>query len=107
MGRILFLGVVMATAACAAFAQAPRSKPFPPGVVGIMRIDAGTDYVFLDRPTTIGGECKGWKAVSIQAPGPAGSGLTQVMCWKESKGLLLTATADKVTPQTPSMDVIR
>ena len=40
MGRILFLGVVMATAACAAFAQAPRSKPFPPGLVGIMRIVA-------------------------------------------------------------------
>jgi hypothetical protein len=105
MGRFFFIGIVMAAAACAASAQ--TRKPFPPGVVGVMRIDAGTEYVFLDRPTTVGGACKGWKAVSIQAPGPAGSGLTNLMCWKESNGRLLTATEAKVTPQVASMDLIR
>ncbi|MBN8752572.1 MULTISPECIES: hypothetical protein [Variovorax] len=105
MGRIFFLAMVMATVACTASAQ--TRKPFPPGVVGVLRIDAGTEYVFLDRPTTVGGACKGWKAVSIQAPGPAGSGLTNIMCWKESNGQLLTATEAKVTPQIASMDLIR
>jgi hypothetical protein len=103
--RIFFLGIVMATAAFAASAQ--TRKPLPPGVVGVMRIDAGTDYVFLDRPTTVGGACKGWKAVSIQAPGPAGSGITNLMCWKESNGQLLTATEQKVTPQIAPMSLIR
>ena len=97
MGRIFFLAMVMATVACTASAQ--TRKPFPPGVVGVLRIDAGTEYV--------GGACKGWKAVSIQAPGPAGSGLTNIMCWKESNGQLLTATEAKVTPQIASMDLIR
>jgi hypothetical protein len=105
MGRIFFVGIVMATLACAASAQA--RTPLPPGVVGVLRIDAGTDYVFLDRPTTVGGACKGWKAVSIQAPGPAGSGMTHVVCWKESNGQLLTATAARVTPEVVSMDLIR
>jgi len=103
--RSLFLGVAMITAACAASAQ--TRKPLPPGVAGVMRIDAGTDYVFLDRPTTVGGACKGWKAVSIQAPGPAGSGITNLMCWKESNGQLLTATEAKVTPQVAPMSLIR
>ncbi|WP_432727792.1 hypothetical protein [Variovorax sp. W6] len=108
MGRSTFLlafSFVMATAACAASAQ--TRKPLQPGVVGVMRIDAGTDYVFLDRPTTVGGACKGWKAVSIQAPGPAGSGITNLMCWKESNGQLLTATEAKVTPQVAPMSLIR
>lgn len=105
MGHIFFVGIVMATVACAASAQA--RKPLPPGVVGVLRIDAGTDYVFLDRPTTVGGACKGWKAVSIQAPGPAGSGMTHIICWKESNGQLLTATAARVTPEVVPMDLIR
>ena len=103
--RIFFLGIVMAAAACAAPAQ--TRKPLPPGVAGVMRIDAGTDYVFLDRPTTVGGACRGWKAVSIQAPGQAGSGRTNLMCWKESNGQLLTATEARVTPQVVPMGAIR
>ncbi|WP_295981015.1 hypothetical protein [uncultured Variovorax sp.] len=103
--RNFFLGLVMAAAACAVHAQA-RTTPTP-GVVGTMRIDAGTDYVFLDRPTTIGGACRGWKAVSIQAPGPAGSGRTNLLCWKESNGQLLTATEARVTAQAVPMSAIR
>ncbi|WP_147400382.1 hypothetical protein [Acidovorax cavernicola] len=95
----------MATAAFAASAQ--TRKPFPPGVVGVLNIDAGTDYVFLDRPTTIGGACKGWKTISIQRPGSASSDMTNLMCWKESKGLLLTATEAKVSPDVAPMDLIR
>lgn len=106
MRRIVFLlGIVTAAAACTAAAQ--TRKPFPPGVVGVLPIDAGTEYVFLDRPSTVGGACKGWKAVSIQPPGRLGAGTTGVMCWKESNGQLLTATAAKVTPQVAPMDLIR
>lgn len=109
MGRIFFLGLVMAVAVAAAAgpASAQTRKPFPPGVVGAMQVDAGTEYVFLDRPSTVGGACKGWKAVSIQQPGRLGSGTLGVMCWKESNGRLLTATAAKVSPQIASMDLIR
>ncbi|MET3394891.1 MULTISPECIES: hypothetical protein [Variovorax] len=103
--RIFFLGIVMAAAACGAPAQTPT--PLSPGVAGVLRIDAGTDYVFLDRPTTIGGACRGWKAVSIQAPGPVGSGRTNLMCWKESNGQLLTATEARVTPQAVPMSALR
>lgn len=105
MGRIIFLGIVMATAAWSASGQ--TRKPFPPGVIGAMQADAGTEYVFLDRPSTVGGACSGWKAVSIQQPGRLGSGTLGVMCWKESNGQLLTATAAKVSPQRASMDLIR
>lgn len=105
MGRVFFLGIVMATAAWSAAGQ--TRKPFPPGVVGAMQVDAGTEYVFLDRPSTVGGACRGWKAVSIQQPGRLGSGTLGVMCWKESNGQLLTATAAKVSPQVASMDLIR
>jgi len=105
MARIFFVGIVMATVACTALAQA--RKPLPPGVVGVLHIDAGTDYVFLDRPTTVGGACKGWKAVSIQAPGPAGSGMTRIICWKELNGQLLTATEAKVSSEVVPMDLIR
>lgn len=105
MGRIIFLGIVMATASWSASGQ--TRKPFPPGVVGAMQVDAGTEYVFLDRPSTVGGACRGWKAVSIQQPGRLGSGTLGVMCWKESNGQLLTATAAKVSPQRASMDLIR
>ncbi len=105
MGRIIFLGIVMVTAAWSASGQ--TRKPFPPGVVGAMQVDAGTEYVFLDRPSTVGGACRGWKAVSIQQPGRLGSGTLGVMCWKESNGQLLTATAAKVSPQRASMDLIR
>ena len=105
MRRIVLLGVVMAAAATTAAAQ--TRKPLPPGVVGVMPIDAGTEYVFLDRPTTVGGGCKGWKAVSIQPPGRLGAGTTGLMCWKESNGQLLTATAAGVSPQVAPMDLIR
>ncbi|SEK11207.1 hypothetical protein SAMN05216567_11054 [Variovorax sp. OK605] len=108
MGRIFLAGIVMATVACVACGAAAQTrKPFPPGVVGVLPIDAGTEYVFLDRPTTLGGACKGWKAVSIQKPGELGSGMMAIMCWKESNGQLLTATAVKVTPQVAPMDLIR
>jgi hypothetical protein len=33
--------------------------------------------------------------------------MTHVVCWKESNGQLLTATAARVTPQVVSMDLIR
>jgi hypothetical protein len=105
MGRIFFLGLVMAFAACAASGQ--TRKPFPPGVVGAMQVDAGTEYLFLDRPSTVGGACKGWKAVSIQQPGRLGSGTLGTMCWKESNGRLLTATSARVLPQIASMDLVR
>ena len=105
MDRIFFFGLALAMAACSATGQ--TRKPLPPGVVGVLPIDAGTEYVFLDRPTTVGGACAGWKAVSIQKPGVPGSGMFGVMCWKESNGRLLTATAAKVSPEVPSMDLIR
>ena len=105
MGRIFFLGIVLATVAGSASGQ--TRKPFPPGVVGAMQVDARTEYLFLDRPSTVGGACGGWKAVSIQQPGRLGSGTLGVMCWKESNGQLLTATAAKVSPQIASMALIR
>ncbi|MFM9925299.1 hypothetical protein VLK31_20075 [Variovorax sp. H27-G14] len=112
MVRIFFVGIAMVSVlgslSGSGSASAQTRKPLAPGVVGVLPIDAATEYVFLDRPTTVGGVCKGWKAVSVQQPGQvSGSGMTGMVCWKESNGRLLTATASQVTSQLASMDLIR
>lgn len=112
MVRIFFMGIAMAgvmtSGPGSGSASAQTRKALPPGVVGVLAVDAATEYVFLDRPTTVGGVCKGWKAVSVQPPGRvSGSGMTGVVCWKESNGRLLTATATQVTSQLAPMALIR
>ncbi|WP_124458591.1 hypothetical protein [Variovorax sp. KBW07] len=81
-------------------------KPMPPGVEGILPIDASTEYVFLHKPTTVRGACAGWKTISIQKPNQPETGMTNLMCWKESDGQLLTATFEKVSPKVAPMAVI-
>jgi hypothetical protein len=69
-----------------------KSSYFPPGVVGVQNIDSGTDYVFKDEPTTIGGACTGWKKVSVGARGHSADDITNVICWREVDGMLHIAS---------------
>jgi hypothetical protein len=87
MNRILFVLMLLALAACDS-----KSARLPEGVVGILHVDSGTDYVFRSAPTEIGGACAGWNTVSIQPPGQYSTGKTNLMCWKEKNGSLHTAT---------------
>lgn len=48
---------------------------------GKFRVDSGTEYVTLDAPSSIGGACDGWSALSIQKNGDSGTGLTNILCW--------------------------
>lgn len=48
---------------------------------GKLRIDAGTEYVALEYPSSIGGACEGWNALQIREPGNSG-GMENIVCWK-------------------------
>ncbi|MGJ7528267.1 hypothetical protein [Variovorax sp. GB1P17] len=96
----------MAITIVALSACGETKKPMPPGVEGILPIDASTEYVFLHKPTTVDGACAGWKTISIQKPDQPATGMTNVMCWKEANGQLLTATAAKVSPKVAPMAAI-
>jgi len=87
MKRITCVCVLLMLAGCDS-----QSAHFPDGVVGILHVDSGTDYVFRTTPTEIGGACVGWNTVSIQRPGQDSTGKTNLMCWKEENGSLHTAT---------------
>ena len=69
-----------------------ETQTFPQGVVGILRVDATTDYVFRSSPSTIGGTCTGWSTISIQKRGQDSTAMNNLMCWKERNGMLYTAT---------------
>lgn len=58
---------------------AAPSKPY----TGKLRIDSGTEFQLMEYASEIGGECAGWKAVSLQKPGDPSSGMTNLMCWRE------------------------
>jgi hypothetical protein len=79
---------------------------FPPGIVGVQRIDAGTDYVFKDEPTPIGGACSGWKKISIGPRGHSKDDITTLMCWREASGMLHVATEKEVTTLVQPMSAI-
>lgn len=79
--------IVVLALACAACS----SQHSNPAYTGRLKIDAGTEYAALDAPSTIGGACEGWKAVEIRKPGMAGSGMTDIVCWKrEGDSITLT-----------------
>ena len=81
---------------------------FPPGVTGIQHIDSGTDYVFKDEPTLIGGACTGWKTVSIGPRGHSANAITNLMCWKDVDGMLHVATEkEESTIVQPMTDITR
>lgn len=76
-------------------------------IAGVLRIDAGTEYVFRYIPSTIGGTCKGWNTVSIQRPGQPTTAMNNLMCWKERSGNLYTATAKEEGKTVVPMSAIR
>jgi hypothetical protein len=80
-------------------ACSPPPQSFPPGVVGILHLDKGTDYVFRGAPSTVGGRCDGWNEVAVQKAGQDSTAITSLMCWKETNGMLRTATARSETPK--------
>jgi hypothetical protein len=84
-----------------------RKSNFPPGIVGIQRVDSGTDYVFKDEPSPIGGACTGWKKISIGRRGHSKDDITHLMCWKEINGMVHVATVDEVQTITQPMSAIR
>ncbi|KVM84531.1 hypothetical protein WJ60_21165 [Burkholderia ubonensis] len=83
-----------------------HSSSLPEGVVGVVHVDDGTDYVFRSVTTRIAGACKGWSTVSIQRPGHDSTGITDLMCWKEIDGMLHTANEHGEQPKTYPMSSI-
>jgi hypothetical protein len=66
---------------------------------GILKIDAGTEYAAIDTPSTIGGGCTGWNTIEIRKPGMAGTGMSEVICWKRN-GDQIIVTDSKSGTQT-------
>lgn len=92
---VIFLFVGSAILAGIFEAATKNTRPsanFPPDVVGVQNIDAGTDYVFKDELSPIGGACSGWKTISIGRRGHSANDMTSLMCWKEVDGMLHVAT---------------
>ncbi len=89
-------GVATTTLLIAACSQEPSAEPY----TGRFKIDAGTEYVALDAPSTIGGACTGWNTVSIRKPGQSVGGMDNVICWKRD-GDSITITARDGNRQTP------
>lgn len=53
-----------------------------PAYTGRLKIDSGTEYAALEVPSSIGGACEGWNTVEIRKPGMAGTGISDLVCWK-------------------------
>lgn len=79
-----------------ACSQEPTSKPY----TGRFKVGAGTEYVALDTPSSIGGACSGWSTVSIRKPGQSAGGMDNVICWKRD-GDNIVITAHDGNRQTP------
>lgn len=75
--------------------QEPASKPY----TGRFKVDAGTVYVALDTPSSIGGACSGWSTVEIRKAGQASGGIGNVVCWKRD-GADITITSRDGKQQT-------
>jgi len=62
-----------------------------PTYTGLLKIDAGTEYAALETPSSIGGACDGWNTLEIRKPGQAGTGMSNLLCWKrEGENIVLT-----------------
>lgn len=86
-------GVLMLSAC----SQEPASKPY----TGRFKVDAGTEYVALDTPSSIGGACSGWSTVSIRKPGQSAGGMDNVICWKRDGDTIIITSKDG-SRQTPA-----
>lgn len=77
---LLFFGSAFVAGTMDAFSNDVESdKPY----TGKIRVDHGTEYELVNVPSTIGGECAGWNAVSLQRPGDPTGGMTNLMCWRQ------------------------
>lgn len=94
------LGLCLAASACTG------EQPLPPGVRGVTHVDAGTDYVYLNKPTSISGACSGWNTVLIAKRGDRATGRTWEMCWKEDGGTLRVTTEKGDSPQSAPIDTM-
>jgi hypothetical protein len=74
MQKLMFLCAALCTGCSAQSSSAPYT--------GRLRIDSGTEYAALEIPSSIGGACAGWNTVEIRKPGMAGTGMTDLVCWK-------------------------
>ena len=87
--RIKLLSCLVAVlAACG-----ENTQKFPDGVVGILHVDAETDFVFRSATSTVGGRCVGWNTVSVQKRGQDSTAMNHLMCWQERSGMVYTSTA--------------
>lgn len=79
-----------------ACSQESTNRPY----TGRFKVDAGTEYVALDVPSSIGGACVGWSAVSIRKTGQSAGGLDNVICWKrDGDSIIITSKdGDRQTP---------
>lgn len=97
MGKLLIAAsMAAATLLVAGCSQEPASKPY----TGRFKVDAGTEYVALDTPSSIGGACSGWSTISIRKPGQSAGGMDNVICWKRD-GDNIVITARDGNRQTP------
>lgn len=91
-----YLSIAAATALLVAGVSGVQAKSY----TGRFKVDAGTEYVALEIPSSIGGACTGWNAVAIRRPGETSGGLMNVICWKRDGGnIVITARDGK--RQTP------
>ena len=87
---LIAVSMTAATLLMTACSPESASKPY----TGRFKVDAGTEYVALDAPSTIGGACTGWNAVSIRKPGQAAGGMDNVICWKRDGDTIIVTSKD-------------
>ncbi|NKI72367.1 hypothetical protein GN109_23355 [Collimonas pratensis] len=100
MKKLILVGVIAVISANGAHAQTQKD------VVGVLRIDSGTEYVFLSAKTLLGGACTGWNTVSIQKIGQRSPDMTKILCWKERDGYLRVASERGESPKKMPMSEI-
>lgn len=73
------LAVAVSLNAC----SAPQN---PPGYTGRYKLDAGTEYVAHETPSSIGGSCEGWNTLEIRSLRDPEISMTHLVCWKREGG---------------------
>jgi hypothetical protein len=56
----------------------------PRSYTGRLRVDASTEYVLANVPSSLDGSCSGWNAVYIQKPGEPATRLPELLCWRRA-----------------------
>lgn len=86
----LFFGSAIIAGILNGGAKRAETKPF----TGRMKIDHGTEYVLTPEKSHAGGQCEGWSAVAIQAPGDSAGAMKDLMCWRRNGSGIEVNTAN-------------